>query len=542
MRWLVWATVFLLVGCTAAPTTDDPADTATTTVSTSTTDTTEATRPSTATSRPETATGATCWTAPVDPANGEVSFQDVTETYGLVEPLTGMYGHAAAFGYVNSDPRPDLAVGTFADRPPEDYAIRGATGPSPDRLLISMGDRYELGHLDAPMGRTSGAVFSDFDSDGDSDLLLIRNDDEAPPPSALFENRDGQLELVAEPLPDRFLGRTPAVADFDGDGLLDLYVSADRHGETSGVLLHNRGSLAFVDVTIGSGLEDVFALGATAADLNRDGKPDLVTSDRVFLGRGDLTFEEITPAGFDWERIGPDDDPAGVAVGDYNNDGLPDVLIGQHYRSIVEEGVQVPLRLFQNLGNGAFEEVTEEVGLIPLPTLAPHVEFADMDNDGWLDIVASGSVEDGAAPIVFANREGDFAAPQGLGSHHYWVGAPVVDVDLDGRLDVFGLEWEPSLPSRLFRNITSGGHWLEVSVADQLGGVGSVVEVFDQDGVFLGYREIGVASGYSSGKLAVAHFGLGMADVVDLVITTPSGETVSFEDVAADAHIRWPEC
>src|SRR5690606_7027205 len=127
-----------------------------------------------------------------------------------------------------------LAVGTFADRPPEDYAIRGATGPSPDRLLISMGDRYELGHLDAPMGRTSGAVFSDFDSDGDSDLLLIRNDDEAPPPSALFENRDGQLELVAEPLPDRFLGRTPAVADFDGDGLLDLYVSADRHGETSG--------------------------------------------------------------------------------------------------------------------------------------------------------------------------------------------------------------------------------------------------------------------------------------------------------------------
>lgn len=298
----------------------------------------------------------------------------------------------------------------------------------------------------------------------------------------------------------------------------------------------------FRDVTAGSGLEGVFSLGATAADLDRDGNPDLVTSESVWFGNGDLTFEEGTPEGFSWEQIGPDDDPAGVAVGDFDNDGLADILVGQHYRSIVEEGARVPVRLFRNLGNREFREVTAEVGLDPLPTLAPHVEFADMNNDGWLDIVASGSVDDGAAPIVLLNRAGTFELPAGLGSPHYWVGAPIADVDLDGRLDVFGLEWEPSLPSRLFRNTTAGGHWLEVSVADPLGGIGSVVEVFGPGGNLLGHREIGVASGYSSGKPAAAHFGLGGVDAVTVVITTRAGRRITLEDVGVDVHLRWPKC
>jgi hypothetical protein len=487
----------------------------------------------------------TCWTAAITATPGPISFEDVTEDAGLVDPLVGMYAHAAAFGQVNDDGIPDLVVGTFGDREDEEYQERGAEGPSPDRLLVTDPALHVVEDWSDELGRTSGAVFADFDGDGDDDLLLVRHagrDGDFQVPTRLFENSEGVLRPHSEPLPPDYRGRMPAVADFDGDGQLDVYIAEDNSGEIGGLMLRNEGSLAFADVTEGSGLEGIFALAATAGDLNGDLVPDLVTSTAVFLNRGRMIFENVTPDDYEAVPIGEEDDPAGVAVGDLDRDGDNDIVIGQHYRATVEFDSEVPIRVFRNDG-GDTPEFEEVRGLQPLPTLAPHVSVADIDNDGWPDIVTTASAGDGSQPAVYRNTGGsgmEFEMSAGLGSDQYWIGGPVADLDRDGRLDLFAVEWEPSLPSILFRNTGDSGHWLEVSLGVPGGGIGSVVTVSTSDGEVIGRQEIGFGGGYSSGALPVAHFGLGAETVVDLVITMPDGTETELPEVTADQHLRWP--
>jgi len=491
----------------------------------------------------------TCWTAPTSGTPGEILFEDVTEEMGLVEPLVGMYGHSAAFGDVNGDDYPDLAVGTFADREAEAYQVRGANGPNPDQLLLSQPELTPEAGWSTELGRTSGAVFADLDGDGDQDLLIIRHagrSAESETPSRLYENIDGTLQPHSEVLPPDFRGRTPAVADYDGDGLLDIYVSEDNSGETGGLLLRNAGSLEFEDVTEGSGLEGILALSAAAGDLNGDGLPDLATSTAVFLNQGDFDFVDVTPDDYAAIPIGEEDDAAGVALGDLNRDGFTDIVIGQHYRAAVEFDSEVPVRVFLNTGGESpqFEDVTGSAGLTPLPTLAPHVEVADIDNDSWPDIVTSASAGDGETVAVYRNLGSPdlaFEISSGLGSDQYWVGAPVVDVDRDGRLDVFAVEWEPALPSIMFHNTGESGHWLEVSIGGPGRGVGTVVEISTDDSIVIGRQEISAGGGYASGHLPVAHFGLGAETAVEVKIVAPDDTVTDLPGIIADQHLRWPE-
>jgi hypothetical protein len=122
------------------------------------------------------------------------------------------------------------------------------------------------------------------------------------------------------------------------------------------------------------------------------------------------------------------------------------------------------------------------------------------------------------------------------------VAGPTADIDRDGRLDLFLVEFEPSLPSLMLRNETASGHWLEVSVAaDQGFGLGWRVDVSDGD-TLLGAREITTTQGYSAGVAPVAHFGLGDVDRVDVRLSPPgAGEPVVLAGVPADQHIRYPD-
>ena len=500
-----------------------------------------------------------CWQAtPAD--NFEGRFVDATADLGLVEPLLGMRAHAAAWGDVNGDGRPDLVVGTFAGADGATFAVRGALGPAPDRLLFANSRNFEVAEefLDEP-ARTSGAAFADLDNDSDVDLVLSRYPrDRAPGPSLILENSGGQLvERQSPGLPSAIAGRSIGVLDYDRDGLLDLLMVSDPRGDADSKLLRNLGNLEFEDVTTSSFVEGVFGLGIGIADVNLDFLPDVFVggSNRLFLGTdGALREVEGIADEFEWEKFGPEDDVAGVAIGDLNRDGFPDIVLGHHFNSTLDQGRSVPIRVYLHAGvDGSdglvYRDVTDQTGLPGIPTKAPHVEIADMDNDGWPDLVTTASA--GQDPAVFFHRGLEagiplFSSPDALGSAQYWVTGPTLDVDRDGRLDIFLAEWDPALPSRLLLNKGSAGNWLSLEFTNPGRGIGNKVSIFQpgsefQLGGLMRATEVSATVGYTAGTAGIAHFGIGNLNAVDVQIETPTGEVEQVLAMAANQHVRLPD-
>jgi enediyne biosynthesis protein E4 len=314
--------------------------------------------------------------------------------------------------------------------------------------------------------------------------------------------------------------------------------------------------------------EGIPGLGVAAADVNNDLWPDLFLSSHkggnvLFLNDGRGKFREA-PDGrkvFAWPAGRGDDMVGGVCVGDVNRDGLLDIVIGQHYEAPWK--TPVPVRLYLNRGvkdgNPSFEDVTDSVGLTPLPMKAPHVEVQDFDNDGWPDIYVSVvKFADGKpCPVIFRNqgvKDGlprfrddalavnDFPTAEDKAVKRsgelfqkllkekkiiYTAPGPSGDFDNDGRLDLFLASWWPEARSLLLRNETAGGHWLDVRVDGAKGinrmGIGSRVRVY-AEGQLIGCQDIATGFGYASAHAAVAHFGLGKAESVDVEVTLPHGK------------------
>ncbi|MDQ3310524.1 MAG: FG-GAP-like repeat-containing protein [Actinomycetota bacterium] len=509
--------------------------------------------------------GLVCWESPAaaEPADQSITWQDATASAGLESRLVGMMGHAAAWGDLDGDGLPDLFVGTFADRPPEDYVARGASGPRPDVVLRNNGDTFtETAALEP--GRTSGAVAADLDLDGDLDLVVTRNvRDNLPTASVVLRNEGGTITPVDDAgIDPGSPGRSIGVLDVDADGLPDLVIAEDRFNGGSSRLYRNAGDLRFEPLGADAGWpDDVHGLGVGTGDLNGDGLTDIVVggSNRVFVGTGS-GVREVDGALAPWEVFGDEDDVAGVDLGDVDRDGDLDVVLGQHFNSTIDDegvpGREVPVRLYRNDtavdgGDPVLTDVTEQAGLSDLDTKAPHVALVDLDNDGWLDILTSASGEEAALPATLRNEGGEelqFAPAGTNGSDQYWVAAPTADVNRDGRLDTLLVEFDPALPTLLLLNSTEAGHWIEVSVNASLGGgPGTTVSVYragklGDPGSLLGTDEISPTQGYSAGVEMYAHVGLGDETSVDVLVTPPApNEPIQLRRVAVDRHLRLPD-
>ncbi len=313
-------------------------------------------------------------------------------------------------------------------------------GGLPNRLFVQNADgtateTSAAAHVDW-LESSHGSLFVDLDNDGDQDLLAGVDH------GVMIEENDGSgrfrprraLHLPAA------LPYSIAAADYDDDGDLDFYVCCynrrhdtdqhlvfarpvpyhDANNGGRNVLFRNEGSYRFTDMTVRAGLDSNnrrFSYAASWEDYDDDGDPDLYVAND--FGRNNLyrndggSFVDVAKA------AGVEDISPGMSAswGDYDNDGKMDLYVSNMFSSAgnritaqsrFHAGTTAETRaqfrrhargntLLRNLGNGKFEDVSEDTGVV-IGRWAWGSRFLDLNNDGWEDIlVTNGFVTQGDA-------------------------------------------------------------------------------------------------------------------------------------------------
>ncbi len=257
--------------------------------------------------------------------------------------------------------------------------------------------------------------------------------------------------------------------DYDQDGYLDLYVSSGSYtenlsegerpaGNPVNRLYRNRQDGTFEDVTEKAGVGDPgYGMGMTVGDLNNDGYPDIYVTNYgpnvLYLNNGDGTFRDIS------RKAGVEGDECSVGAVwlDYDNDGYLDLYVGNYIDYDPEygyfyapDGFPGPMaydgqldRLYHNLGNGTFEDVTGAMGIDNHDGRAMGVGAADFDGDGWIDIFVA---NDHMVNNIYHNQQGEKFVDQGIrtgmafnqsGEATISMSVDFADYNGDGLIDVF---------------------------------------------------------------------------------------------------------
>jgi enediyne biosynthesis protein E4 len=375
---------------------------------------------------------------------------------------------------------------------------------------------------------TFGVAVGDYDNDGRLDVFLAN----LGSPNVLLHNEGTRF---ANRTRSARVGGGPsnsysaAWADYDGDGLLDLYVANGT--QTSGAanyLYHNDGGGRFSEVGGEAGVRGADrSLGCAWGDFDGDGDPDLYVANfgepnRLYRNDGDGTFTDVA------RSVGVDDTGhgAGAAWGDYDNDGRLDLYVFNTNAGTQANADADVDRLYRNLG-GTFTDETRDAGLFAHEDGEAAV-WADFDCDGWLDLfVANRSDFSRQRNRLFRNLgTGGFAdvtSEAGVDGTGFAQPAAVADYDGDGRLDL-AVGNLPGAPEELFHNVSPSGNFLVLRLVGRESNRAAIgARVVARTGDLRMTREVASSSGRSSQGQLAAHFGLGASESADLEIRWPSG-------------------
>ncbi|MDA8563714.1 CRTAC1 family protein [Mariniblastus sp.] len=493
-------------------------------------------------------------------------FVDVASELGLNYTQSGpapaqasehrfMTGGAATADF-NNDGYADLFV-TRLDAPDILYLNDGGNGFIDVSAQAGFTETYP----------SNGAAWGDIDNDGDADLyvtgigvqsyrLYLNNGDGSFSEEA--SDRNAGIEIGGTNF-----GFSPAFGDYDSDGNLDLFVSEwlNAQGVSHVRLLRNEGGAQaghFTDTTVAAGLEipSPYLFSPRFSDLDNDGHQDLVIAgdfgtSKLFWNNGDGTFLDGTVAA----NVGTDENGMGLSVGDFNDDGQLDFFItaiasDQEPCQFCNWGTSGN-RLFQNLGNRQFEDVTTAAGVRDA-AWGWGTSFFDYDNDGDLDLVATNGISfpfevveeefenqpmrlwrnDGGVFVDVSSELGTSDGIRGSGK-----GLLVFDFDNDGDVDVFCVN-NAGQPVLLRNDFQSNNDWLRINLEgtqsnrDGMGAKITVTPDLDSPEDFI-YREVDGGSNFLGQNERTAHFGLAPGDeTVDLItIVWPSGQRDTLSDI-----------
>jgi tetratricopeptide (TPR) repeat protein len=496
----------------------------------------------------------------VDPANPPLlKFKDAAPSLGI-DKWAG--AGPSAWADVDGDGREDLlACGcdTFC-------TLWKNNGTTFTDITLKAG----LGKLESGFG----AVFADYDNDGDQDFYVARNGWNGPAPNSLMRNNgDGTFTDVTAAARCDAGGSSfnAAWADFNGDGWLDLLVSQGVTNDGSvNRLFYGNGDGTFRDVTEKSGILDAprfGTIGIAVGDYDGDGWPDIFVHGRfspnhLFHNEHDGTFKDVAKeAGVQ----GTSDQNGYVAFfSDVDADGDLDIVTGSlaewntvihAYRAGWQPKAPADLadapHFYRNDGGGRFSDQSRAAGLTyPYGIMSGGV--ADLDNDGYPDFyfgTGDPSFTRLEPNVLLHNVEGkrfdDVSRYAGVDSLAKGHGISFIDWDGDGDLDIYielgGFYHGDFAHSAFYLNQEgSRNGWLEITL-EQPGlnrdAVGAGVTL--RDGAYRLYQEVKRGEGFGSTNPLRLHFGLGKrARVEALEIRWPDGSRQTLPDPPIRRRLR----
>jgi hypothetical protein len=446
---------------------------------------------------------------------GNFQFRDVTEGSGLAG--SGYSMGAAAADYDN-DGKPDLFV----------------TGVNGNHLYHNDGNgRFSdvtARSGVAGQGWSVAAAWLDFDRDGLLDLFVVNYVEWSPESNAactetakttpvychpqkfkgmrniLFRNLGGgRFEDVSERSGiGNYAGKGMgvAIADYDGDGYPDIFVTNDT---LPNFLFHNLRNGKFEEAALDAGValgdngRPVSGMGADFRDYNNDGWPDIVFS--ALAGETFPLFKNLQGKGFQDSSYQSGLAPLtmrrsgwGIALADFDNDGRKDILsANSHVMDNISlfsgDRYELPNSIFRNIGNGKFEDVSATAGPeFSKPRAHRGLIVADLNNDGRLDAVVSVL---GETPEVWRNK---------TNTENHWIEFRLVGKH--SNRDAIGAQ---------------------IRLADQMNAQTSSI-------------------GYASSVLGPVHFGLGPVNLVPRIeIQWPNGAKQILTSVHADRIVSLTE-